>query len=60
MKSLVDHGCSGMENYTNFHHFLKGIKSTELEVAVNVVQAQPEKYGKDFNVIVLYCGQMVM
>ena len=30
-----------------------------MEVAVNVVQAQPEKYGTDFEATVSYLGQMV-
>ena len=59
MESLSDSGCSGMDNGTQFHHFLQGIKSTELEAAVNIVQAQPEKYGTDFDITVSYLGKMV-
>ena len=40
--------------------FLQGIKNTELEAVVNVVWAQPEKYGKDFETTMFYHGQMVM
>ena len=55
-----------MENYgygeigTKVHHFLKGIKSTELEAVVNVVWAQPEKNGTDFDTPVSYLEQVVM
>ena len=53
------YGYSGMDNDTKVHHFLQDIKSTELEAAVNVVWAQPEKYGVDFDATVSYLGQMV-
>ena len=33
--------------------------SSEFEAVVNIVQVQPEKYGKDFDVMVSYIGQMV-
>ena len=49
MESITDYGNSGMDNGTKVHHFLQGIKCTELEAAVNVVQTQPEKYGTDFD-----------
>ena len=49
MESLTDYGYSGMNNGTKVHHFLQGIKSSELEALANVVCAQPEKYGTDFN-----------
>ena len=48
-----------MDNGTKVPHFLQLIKSTELEAAVNVFQAQLEKYGKDFNATVSYLGNMV-
>ena len=60
MESLPDYGCSGMDSGTKVHHFLKGIKSLELEEAVNIFHAQPEKYGTDFNATMSYLGQMVM
>ena len=50
---------SRIDNGTQVCLFLQGIKSTELEKAVNVVRAQPEKYGTDFNATVSYMGQMV-
>ena len=40
MESLTEYGYSGMYNGTKVLHFLQGVKSTELEAAVNVVQAQ--------------------
>ena len=40
MESLIDYGYSGMDNGTKVCHFLQGIKSTDLEAAVNVVQAK--------------------
>ena len=60
MESLIDHGYSGMNNGTRVHHIFQGIKSTELEAAVNVVWAQQSKYGKDFNATVSYLGHLVM
>ena len=39
MKSLTGYGYSGMENGTTVHHFLQGIKSPELEVAIIVILA---------------------
>ena len=48
MFNLTDYGYSGMDNDTKVHHFFQGIKSTDVEAAVNVVQAQQEKYGTDF------------
>ena len=59
MESLTDYGYSGMDNGTKVHHLLQGIKSTELEAAFNVVWAQTEKYGTDFDVSVSYLDQMV-
>ena len=59
MKNLIDYGCSGMDNGTKVCHFFHGIKSTELEAVVNVVWAQPGKYGSDFDVTMSYLGQMV-
>ena len=49
-----------MNNGTKVHHFLQGIKSPQLEAVVNVVQAQPKKYGTDFDAAMFYLGQMVM
>ena len=40
-------------------YFLEGIKSTELKAVVNVVWAQPEKYGTHFDETASYLGQMV-
>ena len=60
MESLTDYGYSGMENGTKVHHFLQDIESPELEAVVNVVQAQPEKYGTDFDATMSYLGQMVL
>ena len=41
-------------------NFLQGIKCPESEAVVNVVCAQSEKYGTDFDAIISYLGQMVM
>ena len=59
MKSLEDHCCHGIGDGTNIHHFLQGIRGTELEAVVNVVCAQLEKNRKDFDVTVSYLGQVV-
>ena len=59
MESLTDYGYSGMDNGTKICHFLQGIKSPVLEAAVDVVCAQPEKYGTDFDMTTSYLGQMV-
>ena len=59
MESIADHGYSDIEDGTKVHHFLQGIKSTELETPKNFVKAQPEKYDKDFDMTVFYLGQMV-
>ena len=59
MESLADYGNSVVNNFTTAHHFLQQIKSTELEAAVNVFQAQPKQYGKDFDETVSYLGQVV-
>ena len=59
MESLIDYGYSGMDIGTKVHHFLQGIKSTDLETVVSVVWAQPEKYGIDFYTMVSYQGQMI-
>ena len=60
MDNLANHGYSGINDGTKVYHFLQGIKCTELEGAVNVVQAQPEKYGKNFGTTVSYLGWMIM
>ena len=60
MESLTDYGFSGMDNGTKVLHFLQGIMSSESEVTVIVVRAQPENYGTDFDAVVSYLGQMVM
>ena len=60
MENLVDYGYSGMDNGTKVRHFLQGIKSSELEAAVNVVHAKPEKYSIDFDATMSYMGQIVM
>ena len=54
MESLTDYGNSGTDHGINVHHYLKGTNSTELEAAVNVVQAQPERYGVDFDSTAYY------
>ena len=41
MEGLTDYGYKGMDNGTKVSHFLQGIKNTELELAVNVILAQP-------------------
>ena len=60
MDSLSDHSYSGINNGTRVQYFLHGIESIKLVAVVNVVCAKPEKYGKDFDVMVSYLGQMVM
>ena len=47
-----------MDKGTKVYHFLQDIKSIEFDAAVNVVCAQPEKYGKDFDVTLNHLGQM--
>ena len=59
MESLTDYGNSGMDNDTKVCHFLKDIMCTELESAVNVVWAQWEKHGTDFDAIVSYLSKMI-
>ena len=49
-----------MVNGTKVHHFLQGIKSTELETAIKVVWVKPEKNGTDFDATVPYLGHMFM
>ena len=58
--SLVDYCYSEMDDGTEISHFLQGIKSTELEAAIIVVWAQPEKYGKSSDATWSNFGQMVM
>ena len=59
IESLTDYGYSGMDDGTKVCPFLQGNKNTELEAAVNVVQAQLETYCTDFHAMVLYLGQIV-
>ena len=59
MESLADHGYSDIDFGIKVGPFLQGIKSTESEAAVNVVQAQPEESGEDFDGTMPYLGQMV-
>ena len=59
MENLADHGYSGIDNGTN-SPIHQGIKSTALEAVINVVWAQPEKYGHDFDPTVSYLCQMIM
>ena len=56
MESLADNGYSGVNNGTEICHFLQGIKSTELEAAVNVVCAQPKKYLTDSDATMSFLG----
>ena len=51
---------TGIADGTKVSHFFQGIKSTEFEAAFNVIWAQQERYGMDFDVTVSYLGQMVM
>ena len=60
MERLKYYGYSGMHIDTKFHLFLQGIRCSELEAAVNVVLAQTEKYGTDFDATMSYVGQKVM
>ena len=60
MESLTHHGYSGMNTGTRIWNFLQWIKSTELEAVPNVVWAQPEKIGKDFDATMSYYGQVVI
>ena len=41
-------------------HFLQFIKSPDFEAVVNVVCAQPKKYGTDFDATMSYLSHMVM
>ena len=59
MENLTDYGCSLMDNGTKVHHFLQGIKSSELKAAVNVVWVQPEMYRMDFGATMFYLGQII-
>ena len=58
IESFVNDGYSEVDKGTKVCHFLKGVKSTELEAVVNVVQTQPEKYGKDVDTAVSYLDQI--
>ena len=55
----TDYGYGGMDNGTKVSHSLQGIKSSELEAVVYVVNAQPERYGTDFDAVASYLGQIV-
>ena len=59
MEILTDYRYSGIDNGTNIHHYLQGIKSPELEASVNVVCTKAEKYGMDFKDTMSSLGQMV-
>ena len=54
MESLANHGYHGIKDGTKVYVFLQRIKSTELDAAVNIVWAQPEKKGKDFYATILF------
>ena len=56
MESHADHLHSCIDNENEVHHFLQGIKSTQLEAAINAVWTEPEKYGKNFDATVTYLG----
>ena len=58
--SLTDYSYSCMDNGTKVCHFLQGIKINELEAAVNVVGAQSERYGMDFDTAVFYLCQIIV
>ena len=60
MESLANHGYSGTDDATKVYHFFQGMKRAELEAMVNVVNVQWQKYGKDFDAMMSYIGQMVM
>ena len=60
MESITDYGYSKMDNGTKVCHFLPEIKSTGLKAGLNLVEAQPEKHGTDFDATVLCLSQMVM
>ena len=60
MRGVTDYGCSGMNNGIKVCHFIQAIRGHELEAPVNVVQAQPEKHGMDFDTTMSYLGQMLM
>ena len=59
MESLEDKIYSVIEDGTKVYHFLQRIKNFELEVAINVIWAQIEKHGKNFDTMMSYLGQMV-
>ena len=59
MESLTDYGYSGMDYGTKVCHFLQGVKSSELDAAVNVFCTQPEKYGTGFVATMSYLSQMI-
>ena len=56
MKSSIDYGYSGMDNSTQVCHILQGIKSPELEAAINIVCLQSEKHGTDVDANSSYLG----
>ena len=58
MESLTNYDYSGMDNDTKVCHFFQSVKSPELEAVINVVCAQPEKNGTDFDATMSYLGQM--
>ena len=60
IENLADHGYTGINGGTKIHHFLQGIKSTELHTAHKVVWTKTEKYGKDFYAMVSDHGQIIM
>ena len=59
MECLSDYCYSGINDGTKVHHFLHDIERTELDVVVNVIWAQPEKYGKNFDAMTSYLCQVV-
>ena len=55
-----DHSYSGIGNGTKACKFIQGFKISKLEAVISVVQAQPEKFDRDFDATVSYLNQMVM
>ena len=51
---------SDIDECTEVCHFFQGIKSSELEMAINVNKAQLEESGYNFDALVSYLGFMVM
>ena len=57
--NLIEYGYQGLDPGLKVPYLLKGIRCDKLSTAITTVRAHPDKYEKDFHMVVTFLTQNI-